>query len=263
MFIKKSVIVIFAIFSFGVFAFSASAEETAASMEIVPESPPSPSIEEPAVLTPPAEPIPELMPLPAAEPAVLSVPAAVSEVAPSLPPSPAPPTIDPVGRQTPEASDGLAELNRTPNGIDPAIAPSKVTINVLMPAGVPPPFPVFVTFVGVGNKNFGGKINANGELTVTMPQGRYYAELLVISTEYVQGEDGPSFFLEANEERDLGAIKLMPKADQTSRVLEDIVLEADILREAESAKGVGGVLVLIVKLLIKILEEIRVIVQKI
>lgn len=147
--------------------------------------------------------------------------------------------------------------------IDPAIAPSKITIRVIMPDAIPPPFPVFVTFVGVGNKNFGGKINANGELTVTIPQGRYYTELLVISTEYVQGEDNPSFFLEANEERDLGTIKLMPKASQTSQALEDSALEANILQEVESTEGIGKILVLIVKLLIKILGEIRAIAQKI
>lgn len=131
-----------------------------------------------------------------------------------------------------------------------------------MPDGSASPFPVFVTFVGVGNKNFGGKINANGELTVTMPSGRYYTELLVISTEYVQGEDGPSFFLEANEERDFGAIRLMPKAAQTSQKLEDSSLEANILKEAENAKGIGKILVLIVKLLMQILEEVKAIAQK-
>lgn len=131
-----------------------------------------------------------------------------------------------------------------------------------MPDGSAPPFPVFVTFVGVGNKNFGGKIDANGELRVTMPQGRYYTELLVISTEYIQGEDGPSFFLEANEERDLGVIRLMPKAEETQQKLEDSSLEANILQEAESAKGIGKILVLIVKLLMQILEEVKAIGQK-
>jgi hypothetical protein len=143
------------------------------------------------------------------------------------------------------------------SSFDPATAPSKVTIRVLMPDGTPPPFPVFVTFVGVGNKNFGGKINADGELKVIMPTGRYYTNLLVINTEYVQGEDGPSFFLEANEERDFGAIRLISKSEMTSQKLEDKALEENILAEAESAKGIGKILVLIVKLLMKILEEIR------
>lgn len=142
---------------------------------------------------------------------------------------------------------------------DPAIAPSKVTISVFMPDGSSPPFPVFVTFVGVGNKNFGGKINANGELTVTMPSGRYYTELMVINTEYIQGEDGPSFFLEANEERDFGAIRLIPKSEQDKigQSLEDQTLEANILSEVEDSKGMGKILLLIVKLLIRILEEVR------
>lgn len=140
---------------------------------------------------------------------------------------------------------------------DPATAPSRVTIRVLMPDGNPPSFPVFVTFVGVGNKNFGGRIDVNGELRVIMPQGRYYTELLVLNTEYVQGEDGPSFFLEANEERDFGAIRLMLKAEQTSQKLEDKVLEENILAEVESSGGLGRILVLIIKLLMKILEEIR------
>ena len=142
---------------------------------------------------------------------------------------------------------------------DLAIAPSQVTIKVLMSGGNPPPFPVFVTFVGVGNKNFGGEIDANGELSVIMPQGRYYTELMVINTEYIQGEDGPSFFLEADEERNLGLISLISKSEQNKRgqTLEDQTLEDNLLLEAESAKGMGKILVLIVKLLMKILEEIR------
>ncbi|MBU1091993.1 hypothetical protein KKA27_03995 [Patescibacteria group bacterium] len=149
------------------------------------------------------------------------------------------------------------------SSFDPAIAPSKVAIKILMPDGSSPSFPVFVTFVGVGNKNFGGKIDANGELKVTMPQGRYYTELMVVSTEYIQGEDGPSFFLEANEERDFGAIRLAPKSEQERRGqnLEDKALEENILDELDSvageSKGLGRVLVLIVKLLMQILQEVK------
>ncbi|MBI4114219.1 MAG: hypothetical protein HY445_00055, partial [Candidatus Niyogibacteria bacterium] len=165
----------------------------------------------------------------------------------TAPPSPPQPQVQPV---VPFISEGG-------RAFDPATAPSIVKIHVVIPDGNPPSFPVYVTFVGVGRKNFGGKIDANGDLSVIMPTGRYYTELTVISTEYVQGEDGPSFFLEANEERDVGVIKVIPKSEQTSQSLEDATLEANILKEAESAKGVGKILLLIVKLLIKILEEIR------
>ena len=159
---------------------------------------------------------------------------------------------EPTPTPEPEATPAPTSEPEEPR-FDPATAPSKVTIRVLMPDGTPSPFPVFVTFVGVGNKNFGGKINANGELSVTMPQGRYYTELMVISTEYIQGEDGPSFFLEANEERDLGAIRLLPKSEQDKRgqSLEDKTLEDNILAEVGEAKGLGKILFLIVKLLMK------------
>ena len=143
---------------------------------------------------------------------------------------------------------------------DSAIAPSKVTISVLMPNGTPPSFPVFVTFVGVGKKNFGGKIDANGQITVTMPQGRYYTELMVVNTQYIQGEDGPSFFLESDEERNLGVIKLIPKSEQNNvgQSLSDKTLESNLDNELGTGnKGLASVLSMIVKLLMQILEELR------
>ena len=143
---------------------------------------------------------------------------------------------------------------------DPAIAPSKVTISVLMSNGTPPSFPVFVTFVGVGKKNFGGKIDANGKLSVTIPQGRYYTELMVVNTKYIQGEDGPSFFLESNEERDLGVIKLISKSEQSNigQSLSDKTLESNLDNELGTEnKGLASVLSMIVKLLMQILEELR------
>jgi len=143
---------------------------------------------------------------------------------------------------------------------DSAIAPSKVTISVLMSDGTVPSFPVFVTFVGVGKKNFGGKIDANGQITVTIPQGRYYTELMVVNTEYIQGEDGPSFFLESDEERDLGVIRLVSKSEQSKigQSLSDKTLESNLDDELGTEnKGLASVLSMIVKLLMQILEELR------
>lgn len=264
MFIKKSLIpILIALFS-GIFAFSVLAQEATSTPESVPETiststpetVPTPAEEPIASTTSPVVPEPTPLPPPPAEPppvvSAVEPPPVVSAVEPpsSLPPPPPSPIIPPPPPPPP------------PPAIDPATAPSKVTIRVLMPDGTPPPFPVFVTFVGVGNKNFGGKINANGELKVIMPAGRYYTNLLVISTKYIQGEDGPSFFLEANEERDFGAIRLIPKSQATSQSLEDKTLEGNILSEAGSATGIGKILVLIIKLLMQILEEIRAIAQK-
>lgn len=174
-------------------------------------------------------------------------------------------TIVPTPVVTPQVISTVPEpapQPASPSPVDSAIAPSKVTIKVIMLDGTPPSFPVYVTFVGVGNKNFGGKINANGELIVTMPSGRYYTDVLVISTEYVQGEDGPSFFLEANEQRDFGVLRLMPKSEMTSQSSADTSLEKDMLAQAESTTGVGKILFLIVKLLMQILEKVTVIAQK-
>jgi len=212
--------------------------------------------EEQATSTPLVEPLappPPLLPLESTPlPLAPEPPAPAAPAAESSQPAPSP-----VEGPTPTPSPPPAPPAPAVPSFDPATAPSKVTIRVLIPDGTPPSFPVFVTFVGVGNKNFGGKINANGELTVVMPSGRYYTELMVVNTEYVQGEDGPSFFLEANEERDFGAIRLISKTEQTPRRLEDKTLEENILAEAGSAKGIGKILVLIVKLLMKILEEVR------
>lgn len=228
------------------------AEETAPSTEVIATSTPASASETTSTSTP--ETVAPLEEQATSTPLVEPAPQPTSPLAPETP-APAPPLlpVEPAPQLAPSPVEGPAPAPV----IDPATAPSKVIIRVIMPDATPPPFPVFVTFVGVGNKNFGGKINANGELTVIMPSGRYYTDLLVISTEYVQGEDGPSFFLEANEERDFGVIRLMPKSEMTSQSLADKSLEEDILAQAESAKGIGKILVLIVKLLMKILEEVR------
>ncbi len=127
-----------------------------------------------------------------------------------------------------------------------------------MPGGAPPSFPVFVTFVGVGRKNFGGKINENGLIEVAMPSGRYYTELTIINTQYVEGEDGPSFFLEASEERDFGVMRLASKDQRVnSQTVEDRTLEENINAEIASSKGLAKILAMIVKLLMMILDEVR------
>jgi hypothetical protein len=139
---------------------------------------------------------------------------------------------------------------------DKATSPSSAKLTVLMPDGTPPPFPVFVTFVGVGNKNYGGKINNNGEANVIIPSGRYYTDIMPINTDYVQGEDGPSFFMEADATRDFGVIKLKLKKDVTNQNIQEKTLEENIIKDAQTQSGMGKILALIVKLLMKILEAV-------
>ncbi len=174
----------------------------------------------------PLPPIPESLPLP------------------PLPETPAP-TPSPAPEPEPEP-----QQSKTP---DPAIAPSTVSITIFTPDGAAPTIPVFVSFVGVAGKTFGGTINREGNLTITMPQGRYYTEILVIDTKYGPPQSTPSFFLGAGEEQVFGPLLLSKKSS-----FADPVLETEI---AATIKNEGGgfskIFSLIVKLLLAILNEIR------
>ena len=103
---------------------------------------------------------------------------------------------------------------------DPATAPGTVSLSVRMPDGTPPTVSVFASFVGVGGKTFGGPLDKDGAITVTMPQGRYYTEFLVVDTRYGPPNDPPSFFLDANEEQTFGPLLLSHTSSFTDTALE-------------------------------------------
>ena len=136
---------------------------------------------------------------------------------------------------------------------DVATAPGKVHLSVLMPDGTAPTVSVFTSFVGVGGKTFGGPLDKEGAITVTMPQGRYYAEFLVIDTRYGPPNDPPSFFLDANEEQTFGPLLLSGTSSFTDSALEAEV--AETLKDEKS--GFAKIFSLIIKLLLAILQEIR------
>lgn len=161
-----------------------------------------------------------------------------SEPPPSEPPAPA---VEPV---VPVARDGHA--------FDPATAPSKVRLKILNADGSVPMIPVFVTFVGVGGRTYGGPIDREGGIATIMPTGRYYTDILVLDTKSGPPSDPPSFFLEANEERDFGALVLTDKSSFT-----DSALEAEVSSVLESKGGFAKIFSLIVKLLLAILKELR------
>lgn len=85
-----------------------------------------------------------------------------------------------------------------------------------------------------------------------MPTGRYYADFLVIDTKLGPPSDPPSFFLEANEERDFGVLVLTEQSSFT-----DTALEAEVSATLEGKGGFAKIFALIVKLLLAILREIR------
>jgi len=238
--------------------------------EPTPESSPVPTPEPTSTPTPEPTPSPEATPSSTPEPTSTPEPASTPE--PVLTPTPTPePTPDSSSGQTSPTPPPELFTTPTPTPVptpvqipqyeskpDPAVMPGKVKIQVLMPSASPPPFPVFVTFVGVGRKNFGGKVNENGIIEVSMPSGRYYTEFTIINTEYIEGDDGPSFYLEASEEKDFGVVQLVPKDQRVnSKTVEDRTLEENINAEISSSKGLAKILALIVKLLMMILDEVR------
>lgn len=238
--------------------------------EPTPESTPAPTPESTSTPepTPTAEstPIPttEPTPVPASEPTPTPEPTSTPETTPAPTPGSSSgqsyPTPPPEFFATPAPTPvpAPAQIPQYEAKPDPATMPGKVKIQILMPSASPPPFPVFVTFVGVGRKNFGGKVNENGIIEVSMPSGRYYTEFTIINTEYVEGDDGPSFYLEAGEEKDFGAMQLVPKDQRVnSKTVEDRTLEENINAEISSSKGLAKILALIVKLLMMILDEVR------
>lgn len=140
----------------------------------------------------------------------------------------------------------------TGKAFDPTTAPSKVRLKILDPSGNAPTIPVFVTFVGVGGRTYGGPIDREGALETIMPTGRYYTDFLVIDTKLGPPADPPSFFLEANEERDFGVLVLTDKSS-----FADTALESEIASTLEGKGGLAKIFSLIVKLLLAILKEIR------
>jgi hypothetical protein len=85
-----------------------------------------------------------------------------------------------------------------------------------------------------------------------MPSGRYYTDFLVVDTHYGPPTNPPAFFIEANEERDLGIVSLSDKSAFT-----DTALEAEVGQTLKQESGMAKIFSLIVKLLLAILKEVR------
>ncbi|MEI6587594.1 MAG: hypothetical protein WCO05_01450 [Candidatus Moraniibacteriota bacterium] len=94
---------------------------------------------------------------------------------------------------------------------DPAVAPGKVRAKILLEDDIVPNFTVLVEYVGVGEKKFETEIDESGEAKIELTSGRYYGEVLSKDGGYRLKGDGPAFFLNANEEKNLGTFYLVKK----------------------------------------------------
>jgi|GEM_PF-4124211 len=192
------------------------------------------------VATPPPTP-PAASPVPTPQPSA-PPPPPVSEPQPQPALQPSAPTVQPVVPFT--STNGL--------GFNPETAPSKVTIRIVTPDGQVPTVPVFVTYVGVGGTTYGGPIDRQGQLETVLPSGRYYTDILVVSTDYGPPTNPPSFFLDSNVSKDFGVLTL-----SSNSAFVDPNLENQVATTLNSTSGMAKVLALIVKLLLSILQEIR------
>ncbi len=211
--------------------------ETATSTSVIPDMGTSTSAES------------DVQPLALESELVPPTPQSVSEEPPAPVPSPeAPPPPEPA----PTVQPVVPFISVDGRGFDPATAPSQVRLTVRDPRGNIPTSPVFVSFIGVGGRSYGGPLTNDGAITAIMPSGRYYADFLVVDTRSGPPANPPAFFLEANEERDLGVILLSDVSTFTDRALE-----AEVNETLEEKGGFGKVFGLIVKLLLAILKEVR------
>lgn len=192
-------------------------------------------------------------PTPSAEPSPEPNPEPTHSPEPSFETSPEPvapePTVQPV----------VPFVSENGRAFDPAIAPSKVKIKILDPEGNVPKTPVFISYIGVGGRTYGGQINREGIVETIMPTGRYETDFLVIDTKLGPPANRPSFFLEANEDRDLGVFLLTNQSSFQDEELEKEM--ADTLGAntvgTENRGALAKIFALIVKLLLAILNEIR------
>jgi len=231
-------------------------EPLAAATTTTPISEPPSTGDQTATTTPPAaEPTPPSEQPPSSTEPPLVAPTPDPVPAPTAPATESAPLPEPSPSAQPSAPAIVPVVPFQPNGdraFDAATAPSKAKLKILTSSGSAPTIPVFVTFVGVGGKTYGGPVDKEGSLETIMPTGRYYTDILVIDTKLGPPTNPPSFFLEANEERDFGILTLTETSSFT-----DTALEQEVATALDGERGFAKVFSLIIKLLLALLKELR------
>jgi hypothetical protein len=133
---------------------------------------------------------------------------------------------------------------------DEATAPGQVSLTILDKNGLPPAFQTFVSFIAVGGKTYGGAVDKDGLIAVTLPSGRYYVEILSTDPNQVAPPDLPGFFLEPEDALTFGPFFLQEKTEPTKE-------EKQIQAKLEEPSGLASILSTIMHLLGEILKEVR------
>lgn len=217
---KKIYIIILAVIFSGISAFSVSAEE------MIPSEEPVVS-EEPIISTLPVE----------------SVPAPANDTAID-------PTQDQIILELENIKSSIEKNTPSERAYDAAIAPGTVSLTVLDKNGLPPAFPIFVSFIAVGGKTYGGAVDRDGLITATLPSGRYYADVLTTDPNQTAPPDLPGFFLEPEDTITFGPFFLVEKTEPTKE-------EKQIQEKLEEPSGLASILNTILHLLGEILKEVR------
>lgn len=105
----------------------------------------------------------------------------------------------------------VAGIEANEFALNPAIAPGKVNVKILTENDSVPNFAVSIKFISVGGKVFEAEIDKSGLMEIELVSGRYYAEIVNKNENYKLKGDGPAFFLNANEKKDLGTYYLVKK----------------------------------------------------
>jgi autotransporter adhesin len=90
--------------------------------------------------------------------------------------------------------------------LDPAVAPGTATMKIIVKGGDGAHFPIHVTFTAVGGKQTEQTIDsaAGDTFTQELGSGRYYADITTDDPSYALVGDGPHFFINASETKDVG-----------------------------------------------------------
>jgi hypothetical protein len=174
-----------------------------------------------------------------------------SDVAPAtIPDASVNPTQDQILMDLQDIKSSINKNTPAERTYDSATAPGTVSLTVLDKNGLPESFQTFVSFVAVGGKTYGGAVDKDGNMTTTLPSGRYYTDVLTTDPNKVTPPDLPGFFLEPEDTLSFGPYFLAEKTEPTQE-------EKQIQAKLEEPSGLASILNTMIHLLGEILKEVR------